>query len=390
MQSNELLLFRMQDARICLPSFGTSEAFAAVARAEGSLAAQRGSLAHKAQCGTTGAADLKTLLGVALFDRGGRDLALTDAGRALLDDARTLLAEADAFAARAGAAASGRVGRLAIRVRRGGDQQRPRNRARGVSRGASGRRPPRLVDLGGVFEARARWSNRGRWTPRWLASPFSESPALRRVAVGLRPYRAVLAAGHPLAGAGRVLPRSAHWRASRSSCGHDQAAPAQPGTPVRRACSNASFRRRVAQEAVERPDAAGAGRRRARHGAGCPGLRRCLHAGQRPVRATGGGPSAAGLDLRDPCRRARLTAGSARLRTLSNARGEAAPGAPWGECVRNSRSICSPLDHHGGTELADIGECPQCKLRVNKQTRPKRTALPRRRTDHGAPSTGRL
>ena len=101
----------MQDAHLF--ELRHLRAFAAVAEG-GGVAHAAARLARSQPAVTRQLQDLETLLGVALFDRGGRSLALTDAGRALLDDARTLLAEADAFAARAGAAADGRVGRLAI------------------------------------------------------------------------------------------------------------------------------------------------------------------------------------------------------------------------------------------------------------------------------------
>ena len=63
---------------------------------------------------TQGIAQLERLLGVRLFDRTKRSVALTAAGAALLPQARELLARAQALPAQARAAAAGEIGRLRL------------------------------------------------------------------------------------------------------------------------------------------------------------------------------------------------------------------------------------------------------------------------------------
>ncbi|SFP75667.1 DNA-binding transcriptional regulator, LysR family [Variovorax sp. OK605] len=63
---------------------------------------------------TQAIAQLEKTLGVVLFDRTRRRVALTPAGEALLPDVRELLARAQALPARARAAAAGQVGRVRI------------------------------------------------------------------------------------------------------------------------------------------------------------------------------------------------------------------------------------------------------------------------------------
>lgn len=63
---------------------------------------------------TQAIAQLERTLGVALFDRTRRRVALTPAGEALLPDVRELLARAQALPERARAAAAGQVGRVRI------------------------------------------------------------------------------------------------------------------------------------------------------------------------------------------------------------------------------------------------------------------------------------
>ncbi|WP_198971864.1 LysR family transcriptional regulator [Xylophilus sp. ASV27] len=63
---------------------------------------------------TQAIAQLEKSLGVMLFDRTRRRVALTPAGEALLPDVRDLLARAQALPARARAAAAGQVGRVRI------------------------------------------------------------------------------------------------------------------------------------------------------------------------------------------------------------------------------------------------------------------------------------
>ena len=63
---------------------------------------------------TQAIAQLEKTLGVALFDRTRRRVALTPAGEALLPDVRELLARAQALPQRARAAAAGQVGRVRI------------------------------------------------------------------------------------------------------------------------------------------------------------------------------------------------------------------------------------------------------------------------------------
>lgn len=57
---------------------------------------------------------LETEIGVRLFDRSARGVALTDAGTAFLEDARTILAEVNQAVMRSRQAASGLIGRLGI------------------------------------------------------------------------------------------------------------------------------------------------------------------------------------------------------------------------------------------------------------------------------------
>lgn len=63
---------------------------------------------------TQAIAQLEKLMGVRLFDRTKRSVALTPAGAALLPEARDLLARAQALPAQARAAAGGEVGRLRL------------------------------------------------------------------------------------------------------------------------------------------------------------------------------------------------------------------------------------------------------------------------------------
>src|SRR3982750_3158020 len=63
---------------------------------------------------TQAIAQMEKSLGVLLFDRTRRRVALTPAGEALLPDVRGLLARAQALPARAKAAAAGEVGRVRL------------------------------------------------------------------------------------------------------------------------------------------------------------------------------------------------------------------------------------------------------------------------------------
>src|SRR5918993_3206027 len=63
---------------------------------------------------TQAIAQLEKTLGVQLFDRTRRRVALTPAGEALLPDARELLARARALPLRARAAAAGELGRVGL------------------------------------------------------------------------------------------------------------------------------------------------------------------------------------------------------------------------------------------------------------------------------------
>jgi DNA-binding transcriptional LysR family regulator len=221
-------------------------AFAAVAEG-GGVAHAASRLARSQPAITRQLQDLETLLGVALFDRGGRSLALTDAGRALLDDARALLAAADAFAARAGAVADGRVGRLTI-----GFGGAAINSVLGPALGAFRAAQPdvelRLVEHFDDLELSAMVQRRA--LDAAIVRFATESPELRRVAIGVQPYRAALAADHPLAGAERIsLSELADepfllWPRSAAPAAWDA---------VLRACGDAGFTPRVAQEAVSVP-----------------------------------------------------------------------------------------------------------------------------------------
>lgn len=234
----------MQDAHLF--ELRHLRAFAAVAEG-GGVAHAASRLARSQPAVTRQLQDLETLLGVELFDRSRRNLVLTDAGRALLDDARTLLASADAFATRAAAAADGRVGRLAI-----GFGGAAINSVLGPALGTFRRENPdvdlRLVEhfddleLGAMVQRRALDAAIVRFAP--------ESVALHSVAIGVQSYRAVLAAGHPLA--------SAEYIALSALADEPFLLWPRPAAPaawdaVLRACGDAGFTPRVAQEAVSVP-----------------------------------------------------------------------------------------------------------------------------------------
>lgn len=234
----------MQDAHLF--ELRHLRAFAAVAEG-GGVAHAASRLARSQPAVTRQLQDLETLLGVELFDRSRRSLVLTDAGRALLDDARTLLADADAFATRATAAADGRVGRLAIGFG-GAAINSLLGPALGAYRGAHPDVDLRLVEHFDDLELSAMVERRA--LDAAIVRFASESPSLRCVAIGVQPYRAVVAAGHPLAGAERI-PLSA-------LAGEPFLLWPRPAAPaawdaVLRACGDAGFTPRVAQEAVSVP-----------------------------------------------------------------------------------------------------------------------------------------
>jgi DNA-binding transcriptional LysR family regulator len=231
---------RMQEAHLF--ELRHLRAFVAVASG-GGMARAASALARSQPAITRQLQDLETLLGVALFDRAGRSLVLTDAGRALVDDARALLASADAFAGRAAAAAEGRLGRLAV-----GFGGAAINSVLGGALGEFGRAQPdvelRLVE---DFDDLALCEQVSRRELDAAVVRFS-APGLEAVTIGVQPYRAVVPASSPFADRVRLAELADEpfllWPRNEAPAAWDA---------VMGACRAAGFTPRVAQEAVSVP-----------------------------------------------------------------------------------------------------------------------------------------
>lgn len=151
---------------------------------------------------TQAIAQLEKSLGVVLFDRTRRRVALTPAGEALVPDVRELLARAQGLPARARAAAAGEVGRVRLAfVSTIGFERLPvwvrefRLRSPDVAL--------ELVEATGDVQLEA--FARGEIDAGlMLHSPGSAPPGLERLAVSQEPLVLALAATHPLAKARKI------------------------------------------------------------------------------------------------------------------------------------------------------------------------------------------
>src|SRR6187549_3116901 len=151
---------------------------------------------------TQAIAQLEKTLGVVLFDRTRRRVALTPAGEALLPDVRELLARAQALPARARAAAAGEVGRVRLAfVSTIGFERLPawvRDFRAGSPQVAL-----ELVEATGDVQLEA--LARGEIDAGlMLHSPGFAPPGLQRLAVADEPLVLALPAAHPLARADRL------------------------------------------------------------------------------------------------------------------------------------------------------------------------------------------
>ncbi|MES2185400.1 MAG: LysR family transcriptional regulator [Pseudomonadota bacterium] len=151
---------------------------------------------------TQAIAQLEATLGVVLFDRTRRRVALSPAGEALLPDVRDLLARAQALPARARAAAGGEVGRLRLGfVSTAGFEQLP-----AWVRAFRVLRPQvalELVEATGDVQLLA--FARGELDAGlMLHSPGFAPPALLHLRVSTEPMVLALPAHHPLAAAPRL------------------------------------------------------------------------------------------------------------------------------------------------------------------------------------------
>jgi DNA-binding transcriptional LysR family regulator len=152
---------------------------------------------------TQAIAQLEKTLGVTLFDRTRRRVALTPAGEALLPDVRELLARAQALPARARAAAAGQVGRVRIAfVSTVGFEQLPAwvREFRVLCPEVA----LELVEATGDVQLEA--FARGEIDAGlMLHSPGAAPPGLARLAVSQEPLVLALPERHALAGAHRLL-----------------------------------------------------------------------------------------------------------------------------------------------------------------------------------------
>jgi DNA-binding transcriptional LysR family regulator len=151
---------------------------------------------------TQAIAQLERTLGVGLFDRTRRRVALTPAGEALLPDVRELLARAQALPSRARAAAAGEVGRVRLAfVSTIGFERLP-----GWVREFRLQCPEvalELVEATGDVQLEA--FARGEIDAGlMLHSPGFAPPGLERLAVAEEPLVLALPAGHALATAAQV------------------------------------------------------------------------------------------------------------------------------------------------------------------------------------------
>ncbi|KQP18324.1 LysR family transcriptional regulator [Pseudorhodoferax sp. Leaf267] len=150
---------------------------------------------------TQAIAQLERALGVPLFERTSRRVALTPAGQALLPDVRDLLTRAQALPMRAREAAGGEVGRIRLAfVSTVGFEQLPAwVRA---FRAANPRVALELVEATGDVQLQA--FERGEIDAGFmLHSPGFAPPALAHLQVATEPLVLALPAHHPLAAAER-------------------------------------------------------------------------------------------------------------------------------------------------------------------------------------------
>ncbi|MFV0674109.1 LysR family transcriptional regulator [Variovorax sp. tm] len=152
---------------------------------------------------TQAIAQLEKTLGVVLFDRTRRRVALTPAGEALLPDVRELLARAAALPARARAAAAGQVGRVRIGfVSTVGFERLPAwvREFRALCPEVA----LELVEATGDVQLEA--FARGEIDAGlMLHSPGAAPPGLARLAVSQEPLVLALPERHPLARTGKLL-----------------------------------------------------------------------------------------------------------------------------------------------------------------------------------------
>jgi DNA-binding transcriptional LysR family regulator len=151
---------------------------------------------------TQAIAQLEKALGVLLFDRTRRRVALTPAGEALLPEVRELLARAQALPAQARAAAAGEVGRVRLAFVSTIGFERLPAWVRDF-RAASPQVALELVEATGDVQLDA--LARGEIdVGLMLHSPGFAPPGLERLAVASEPLVLAVPAQHPLARAGKV------------------------------------------------------------------------------------------------------------------------------------------------------------------------------------------
>ncbi|MFV0680544.1 LysR family transcriptional regulator [Ottowia sp.] len=145
---------------------------------------------------------LERALGVRLFDRTRRRVALTPAGSALVPEVRTLLVQAQALPQRARAAALGEVGRVRLAfVSTAGFEQVPA--WVGAFRAHSPGVTLELVEATGDVQLQA-LARHEIDAGLMLHAPGAAPPGLARSAVGAEPMVLALPAQHPLAQAWRL------------------------------------------------------------------------------------------------------------------------------------------------------------------------------------------
>jgi DNA-binding transcriptional LysR family regulator len=159
---------------------------------------------------TQAIAQLERALGVRLFDRSRRRVALTPAGEALVPDAQDLLARAAALPARARAAASGEVGRLRLAFVSTIGFERLPAWVRGF-RAACPRVALELVEATGDVQLKA--LARGEIDAGlMLHAPGFAPSGLRHLRVATEPMVLALPAGHPLAAEAAPMDEGALWK----------------------------------------------------------------------------------------------------------------------------------------------------------------------------------
>jgi len=176
------------------------QAFTSVARWESfSIAAEHLFLTQPAVSKRVAA--LETTLGQRLFDRIGRRVTLTDAGRALLPRARALLDEADALTRVVAAASDTISGPLVM----GTSHHVGLRRLPPVLRAFTQQYPDVQLDIRFMSsEAACRAVETGELELAVVTLPTGREPALVRQAVWDDPLDVLVSADHPLAGVARV------------------------------------------------------------------------------------------------------------------------------------------------------------------------------------------